>query len=679
MAEASEGAASAAEGDESRPLRVALLGNPNTGKTTLFNRICGLRSKTANFPGSTVESHVGSALDGATPLELIDLPGIYGLRLELPESKLCLDCLEGRVTGCDPDAVLLVLDATNLARGLALGASVLRRGRQCVAAVTMTDVASRGGLSLDMKRLSARLGCPAVAASGRSGEGIGQLLHALAESAREFRLGQQSAGGESLQRTSLAAARSAAGVPSSEPGSRESADWAAGVLAEVAGSSSAANDAHDLMTDRLDHAFTHPLLGLVTFAAVMTALFGTIFWLAGFPMDAIDALFTSLGGLVERIIPPGLIQELLRDGIVGGIAGTVVFIPQIALLFFLLSLLEDSGYLARAAFAVDRNMRRVGLPGQAFIPLLSSHACALPGIMSARLIPDRRDRLATILVAPFLSCSARVPVYVLLTSLLFQGRPFMAGAAFVGCYLLGATAAFASAFIARKTILRGASRPMMLELPPYRIPSIRSALIAAGDRSLMFLRSAGGVILAICVLMWWLQAFPRASESPETPVAANAAETLPAPTEAEAARAQRSASFAGMLGRTAEPIFAPLGFDRQVTVSVLASFLAREVFVGSMKVLVAAGENDAEMDEGTVAAMREAKRDDGSPVFTTATSASLLVFYVLAMQCLPTLAVTRRETGSWKWALLQLGWMTAIAYCAAFVTHQLVVAAVGAP
>jgi ferrous iron transport protein B len=350
-------------------------------------------------------------------------------------------------------------------------------------------------------------------------------------------------------------------------------------------------------------------------------------------------------------------------------------------LFFLLSILEDTGYLARAAFVIDRVVCRFGLPGQAFVPLLSSHACALPGIMATRLIPDRRDRLATILVAPFMSCTARMPVYVLLTSMLFVDSPWLAGLAFAGCYILGGVAALLSAFIARRTILPGRSRPMMLELPDYRVPSLRTALLTTWDRAFVFLRNAGTIIMGISIVMWWLSAYPHAGELPEVTelndraalVATTdpgAAEQLLAEGETLQTRAQQEQSFAGRLGAAVQPVFAPIGLDDKLTVAVLTSFLAREVFVSTMVVLLGTGE-DIE-DRGVVQEIRNAQRPDGSRLFNPPTAAALLVFFVLAMQCLPTLAVTRRESGSWKWAGLQFAWMSGLAYVLAAGTYALV-------
>ena len=377
-------------------------------------------------------------------------------------------------------------------------------------------------------------------------------------------------------------------------------------------------------------------------------------------------------------MPAGAVRDLLVGGLIGGIAGTVVFLPQICLLFFLISLLEDTGYLARAAFVMDRLLCRFGLPGHAFVPLLSSHACALPGILATRLIPDRRDRFATILVAPFMSCSARLPVYVLLTNLLFADQPLFAGIAFAACYLLGAIAAMASALLVRRTLLPGKSRPMVLELPTYKWPSLRVAFATAFEQGWSFLRTVGTVILSICIVMWWLSAYPKV-EPPAAALAlsAQAAALAPASPEGAARLAaeaagltlshQQEASFAGRLGRTVEPLFAPLGYDWRLTMGVLTAFAAREVFVSTLAVLVGAPDED---DAGILQRIHAAKRDDGSRLLTPATAVSLLVFFVLAMQCLATVVTVRRETKSWKWPLLQFCWMTGVAWIGAFVAFH---------
>ena len=653
--------------------RVALAGNPNTGKTTLFNHLCGLRAKTANFPGTTTSSRIGrcdlDAADG-TSAEIVDLPGTYRVHLDLPEARINRDVLAGEGLYRQPDAVVVVVDATNLSRNLCLVGEILASGLPTVVALNMVDIARRRGLSLDQQRLCQRLGCPVVPIVARRGHGLAELRAAisgaLAVAARPAP--------DAEQRLSLPDAADFAAVVA----------WADRVFEESAGGEAAIGSAADSITERLDLAFTHPFLGLVVFAAVMGGLFYTVFELATVPMDLIDLIFGGLGSWVAATIPAGAVRDLLADGVIGGIAGTVVFLPQICLLFFLISLLEDTGYLARAAFVMDRLLCRFGLPGHAFVPLLSSHACAIPGILSARLIPDRRDRLATILVAPFMSCSARLPVYVLLTSMLFRDRPLLAGLAFAGCYLLGAGVALASALLARRSLLEGRSRPMVLELPSYKMPSLRTALFEALHQGWSFLEKAGTVIVGICVVMWWLSAYPSSDPPPAAralrqqaaaialsePESAAGLEIEASLLEAKHAQAQ---SFAGHLGRTFQPIFAPLGFDWQLTVGVLTSFLAREVFVSTMAVLLI-GDAEAQVEgdraSGVIARIRAAERDDGSPVFTAATAASLLVFFVLAMQCLPTLVVTRRETGSWRWAGLQLVYMSSVAWLLAFVTYQ---------
>lgn len=631
-------------------MRVALVGNPNTGKTSLFNRLAGVRHKTANFPGTTQEYRVGRALgDHARPIELIDLPGIYTLEADQSEARVCRDALAGApLDGRPPDAVCVVVDATRPARGLRLVAEVGASGAPVAVALNMGDVARKRGIPLDAARLEEKLGCPVIVTSARTGEGLAALAEAFGRAA---------------------------------PASLDTLGPDAWAWAEDLGTaegSGRADGAHKL-TERLDRALMHPVLGTVVFALVMGALFWTIFKLAGVPMDLIDTVFARLADAVSGVLPAGAVSELITEGIIGGLGATLIFLPQIVILFFLISLLEGTGYLARAALLMDRLFRPFGLPGQSFVPMLSAHACAIPAIMSCRGVPGRQERLATILVAPFLSCSARIPVYVLLTGLLFADRPGMAALAFAGCYVLGGAAALFTAALFRRTILRGPARPMALDLPDYRRPSIRAALLTTYDRARSFLKKAGTVIVAMMIVLWWLGEYPHASAPPEAvSLRAQAAQVEPgAPDEAAIllaqadeveARAAGRSSFLGRGGRAAQPVFAPLGYDWQVTVAVLGSFAAREVFVSTLAVVVA-GSDDAE-DAGVLDRLTNAQRDDGSPMLTHATSWSLLVFYVLAMQCLPTLAVTAREAGGWKWAILQLAWMSVLAYGAALITYQ---------
>jgi ferrous iron transport protein B len=622
-------------------IRYALLGNPNTGKTTLFNQLCGVRAKTANFPGSTVDARIGTRKHDGANFEIVDLPGNYGLNLDRPESQLCRDYLAGRVAHTPPpNAVLVVADATNLPRNLIIVSQALQQNLPAVVALNMIDLAQRRGLTIDVEKLSASLGCPVVPVCARSGEGIEQLLSAM-----------------------RAPVKSTATLGDPTDATR-AGEWANSIVEHsIGGHDAVGGGAHDTLTDRLDAAFTHPVLGVAVFAAVMVGLFYVIFALASMPMDLIELVFAELGSVLESVLPEGALRDLVVNGVVAGVAGTVVFLPQICLLFFLISLLEDTGYLARAAFVMDKLLRRFGLPGQSFVPLLSAHACALPALMATRLIPDRRDRLATILVAPFMSCSARLPVYVLLIGLLFAGRPMLAGLAFAGCYALGAIVALLSALAARRTFLRGPSMPMMLELPSYKWPSIRTALLTTFDRAMVFLRKAGTVILGICIVLWWLGEYPKVDPPPEAAAIRAQAESMQSTDEARASellaeadhlerRHAKAGSFIGRIGRAMEPVFSPLGYDWQLTVGVTSSLLAREVFVSTMVVVLTGEEEDAAEEPSVLDRLTSAKRDDGTPVFSMATSASLLVYYVLAMQCLPTLAVTRRESGSYVLALL---------------------------
>ncbi len=640
-------------------LRVALIGNPNTGKTTLFNALCGIRAKTSNYPGTTTAVRAGSSVAGGHALDVLDLPGVYDLDAAAVESTVAREVLNGS-GDIGTDLVVIVADAANLTRNLVLAAEVLAERRPAVLALNMMDVAKSRGLEIDALALSRRLRCQVVPIVARRRHGIDALLRAI----------------------EIAAASESAPAPDlPPPGStlETLTAWAEHVAIQASSQRSDVSNA-DALTDRLDRYLTHPVFGMAAFVSVMCVLFWTLFTLAAVPMDLIEALFGQLASGLGAVLPDGPVRDLLTQGVVGGLSGTIVFLPQICLLFFLISVLEDTGYLARAAFVMDGMLSRFGLPGQAFVPLLTAHACAIPGIMSARLIPNRRDRLATILVAPFMSCSARLPVYVLLTSLLFAD-PLLAGAAFAACYLLGAAAGLLTASLFGRTALKGRPKPMILELPPYRAPSLSNAVLTAKDQGLAFLRTAGSIIMAICIVMWWLSAYPKTEipaearalrlEATRLADAPDRAAALAQRADLVAAKAEQAGSFAGRIGRAVQPIFAPLGFDWQLTVGVVTSFLAREVFVSTMSVLEGGG-GDAEVDAGVVARIRGMTRTDGSPLFTPSTAAAALVFFILAMQCLPTLAVTRRETGSLRYAALQLGYMSGLAYIAALAVHQVV-------
>ena len=625
------------------------------GKTTLFNRLCGVRAKTANYPGVTVDSRVGRCGGVGAGCEIIDLPGIYSLSLDVPEANFCREILAGEVANAaKPDAILVVMDASNLVRNSVLAVEALTKLAPTIIALNMMDLAEQQAVELDVEQIANLFGCVVVPVCARTGDGLTDLQRAMAD---------PKACHAALPATDIQAITQWA-AENFEPGQSTAQDEA--------------RRRRSHWTDVLDRLLMHPALGAITFVALMAGLFWSVFSLATVPMDWIDGGFTALGVWVTTVMSEGPLRDLLVDGVIAGVGGTVIFLPQICLLFFLLTLLEDTGYLARAAFVTDRWLRPFGLPGQAFVPLLTSHACALPGIMCTRLIPDRQERLATILVAPFMSCSARLPVYVLLTTMLFRDQPALAALAFVGCYLLGVVAALLTAWITRKTLLRGATQPLVLELPSYKRPSLRNAVLNTLDQSGLFLRKAGTVILAISMILWWLSAYPGLDQKPLAVAEAETAASqqpegsqLRAELELEAARSLASAelanSFAGRIGRTTEPVFAPLGYDWQITIPLLSSFAAREVFVSILAVVFRA--DDEEEAETIAERIRSRTRADGSQLFTPATSASLLVFYVLALQCLPTLAVTRRESGGWRWALLQLTYMSGLAYVAAFFTR----------
>lgn len=714
---------------------IALVGNPNTGKTTLFNRISGLNHKTSNFAGTTLEARIArvrAGIEGGRDGDLIDLPGIYSIELDQLESRIVREVLAGQLAPRGhaigvPEVCVIVVDATNLARNLMMVGEVIRRRLPTLVVVNMIDLAQRQGLTIDAHKLSEALGCGVVMTNARTGEGIDQVRIGIREAriptpvrpvpgegAKAAAAGAEAGGGSTALRVwaeevfALAAAENTGHCTkcgydiSTLPGRKGKCPECGTAYVRTDISASEAT------TDKIDRALMHPVLGVIVFAAVMTGLFWSLFSLASYPMDWIDAIFAWTTGTLHEVLPKdSILVDLLTDGVVAGIGATVIFLPQICLLFFLISLLEDTGYLARAALLMDRVLRPFGLPGHAFVPLLSSHACALPGIMATRAIPDRKERLATILVAPFVTCSARLPVYVLLTGLLFAGQPALAALAFVGCYALGIAAAVFSALIARRTILRGKGRPMVMELPSYKLPSLRTALITTYHRGWVFLKNAGTNILMICIALWWLSSYPKV-EPPAAAIEMRALSEKFANGEIDPqrplvtpdgpddvidwvaidkrtrelevnrlqleadhleARNQAANSFAGRLGKFIQPVFEPLGYDWQLSIGVLSSFAAREVFVSTMAVVVA-GSDDAE-DEGILQQVATAKRDDGvTPVFTRATAWSLLIYYVLAMQCLPTLAVTARESGSWKWAGLQLGWMCGVAYLAAMIVYQ---------
>jgi ferrous iron transport protein B len=601
---------------------VALVGPPNCGKSTLFNRLTGLRQKTANFPGVTVERHHGSVrLSSGRALELLDLPGTYSMNPRSEDERITDDLLRGKMPEvCVPDAVLLVLDSTNLGRHLVLAAPMLALEKPILVVLNMADELRRRGGEVDAESLSDRLGAPVVLVSAAKGEGLDGVF-------------------EFLESTFRAPVPVELPVLQSPPSCRQ---WAGRVAADSAYRAPVA----PVWTQRLDGVFLHPWLGPLIFLGVVVAVFQTIFYGAIPFMDGMEALVTISGRWIQAALPDSPIKDLVLEGVWGGVGSVLVFLPQILLLFLFIGVLEDSGYLARAAVIADRSMAKVGLQGKSFIPLLSAYACAVPAVMAARTIENQRDRLATILIAPFMTCAARLPVYILVIAAFLESRPLLGpflgtrAAALLSLYVLGFLAALVTARILKSTILKSDRTPFVMELPPYRWPTLESLGLRLLDRSKIFLRRAGTVILGVSVVLWVLAHLPLTNgKAPEI-----------------------GESLAGTIGRTIEPIVAPLGFDWKIGVGLVTSLAAREVIVGTLGTLH--GMDGDENSEG----LQEALRRDLTPGGAVA----LLVFFAFAMQCLSTVAMVRRETGGWTIPIAQFTFMGLLAYVGAFLANNLV-------
>ncbi len=623
------------------PVRLGLIGSPNSGKTTLFNALTGLRARVGNYPGVTVERREGDALVNGARLRVIDLPGVYSLSPLSPDEAVVARVLGGEIAEIPPpDGIVLTVDATTLERSLLLAAEVLRLGRPVCLVLTMVDELRARRGSIDLAKLSAALGIPVVGVVGHRGIGMGALRQLLPHPER-------------WSRPPL--------LPPSERRERDA--WLASVLARVL----TQRPGPSRVSEALDRIVLHPVLGTLLFACVMILFFQLIFAWATPAMDAIDGFVSALGEALRAALPAGLFTDFLVDGVIAGVGSVVVFLPQILLLFTLLHLLEDLGYMARAAFVVDRLMGRIGLEGRAFVALLSSYACAVPGIMATRTIPSPRQRLVTIVVSPLMTCSARLPVYALLIGAFVPATTLwgflgLQGLVLLGLYTLGALAALAAAALLSRGLGRGDALPFYLELPPYRVPPVRLVASQVWGAARAFLRRAGSIILGVSIALWFLLSFPRV-------------EPPPGLAEAEAASFALERSAAGRIGHALEPAIAPLGFDWKIGVGLVASLAAREVIVATLAQIYAATDGDA-------GSLREAIRADrnpgtGRPVFTPAAVASLLVFFVFALQCMSTLAIMRRETNSWRWPAFAFGYLLALAWGASFVTHRIVNAMAG--
>jgi len=611
--------------------RIALVGNPNSGKTALFNALTGAHQKVANYAGVTVERKEGLVrTTGGRAMALLDLPGTYSLRARSPDEEVTRDAVLGRLAGeTPPDVIVVVADATNLRLVLRLVLELRAVGRPMMLALNMFDIARRQGLRIDLERLSAELAMPIVPTTATRKHGIDELIAAMDAAAQPLN-GKAESGWTVPDAAALrGAAREAERIMKAcvQPPERP-----------------------DTLTGRIDSVLLHPVGGLLILMTLLFVMFQAVFTWAAPLMDGIEAGLGALGGWVAAIMPDGIWQSLIVDGLISGVGSVLVFLPQILILFLFIIALEDFGYMARAAFLMDRIMGGAGLHGRAFIPLLSSFACAIPGVMAARVIDSKRDRLTTIMVAPLMTCSARIPVYTLIIAAFIPnqtvwGFASLQGLVMFGLYAAGIISALAVSFVIRKVFWRGAVEPFMMELPTYKMPDPTSVLFNLWIRARIFLERAGRIILPLMIVVWALATFPYPPEG--------------------ATRPAIDYSFAGMIGHALEPFFAPIGFNWQMVIALVPGMAAREVAVAALGTVyaVADPENATSLLGATLAAQ-----------WSLATGLAFLAWYVFAPQCVATLGVVKRELNSWKWMWVMVLYMFGLAYLAAWVVYRLAVA-----
>ena len=680
---------------------IAVVGNPNSGKSTLFNRLTGLKQRIGNYPGVTVEKHVGYLKTDDAMVELVDLPGTHSLSAHSLEEHIAVDVIFGRIEGTQsPDGILAVLDATNLYQGLFLVQQLVDLELPMIVALTMTDAAEKSGIQVDTAALSALLGVPVYPVVATTGAGLEMLRRAIggirevapprrirvwpelteaaaevAEDAHErlrfaelerLLIDGPTAANEAIVAKLSDRGRSKidevrAALFGDEPPIARDAHIRYAWVREVLGKVQKAAPVYVSWRTRITGFLNRPVPGTIGLFLVMAIVFQAVFAWATPIMDAIDAVSSSLSASVFAALGDSAFSSLIADGVIAGVGSVIIFLPQIIILFLFIILLEDSGYLARAAYLMDRAMRSVGLSGQSIIPMISSFACAVPGIMATRVIPSRRDRIATIMAAPFMTCSARLPVYALLIAAFVPATSVgflnLQGLVLFGLYLFGIVMGILTALLMRKTALRGPKPPFALMLPEFRRPNLQTVAIQLLGRAKVFLKRAGTVIFAVAVIVWALAYFPR-SDDIDPGLDANTAAAL-----------QMEQSWLGRAGKVVEPVFEPLGWDWRVSSAVIAGFPAREVVIAVLGTVYAVGDD---ADEGTLSGrLKSATRPDGSKVFTLPMVIGLLIFYACCLQCAATLAIIRRETNTWRWPVFAWGYMTAIGYLGALLAFQL--------
>ena len=701
---------------------VAIAGNPNTGKTTLFNRLTGARAKVGNYPGVTVDRQIGTLeLEGFGSVQLMDVPGTYSLSARSREEQLAIQAVAGLHPLERPDVLVCVIDATQLIRNLYLALQLIELDMPLVIALNMTDRLAVTGQSIKIEELQRILGLPVVPIVAPKGEGLEELRTAIAEVLRKPMKSEADWAWESpeplLEADALTVAKE---IPE---------DWVAGEerrrkalslwallsvekddeldaippalrevverrrrLAEVSGrhieeeiirsrydwldahAPSFLSESHQSLslTDKIDRVLLNPALGFLLFLGFMTVLFQSIFAWADPVIGWIEALFGFLGDSATAVLPESFLRDLLVEGLIAGVGSVIVFLPQILLLFFFIGLMEDTGYMARVAYLMDRLMRALGLHGRAFVPMLSGYACAVPAIMATRTMERSRDRLLTMMVVPLMTCSARLPVYGLLIAAIIppgDSRPFTQGLLLTGMYLFSTVIALVAAGVLGRTVLKGPRVPFLMEMPVYRMPHWPSVVRMMWQKSSVFIKEAGTVILACTVCMWLLLSFPKQAVDTETALAPTAEQAQSQEVGDEVGAGLRD-SYAGRLGRAIEPALEPLGFDWKIGIGLIGAFAAREVFVSTMAVVYGLDDSEGETSETLRNRVREQRWPDGRMVYTPLVCFSLMAFFALACQCMSTLAIVKRETGTWRWPLFLFAYMTGLAWIASFAIYQ---------